>query len=890
MSSKRKIFVLSNTHWDREWYMPLEKYRVRLVRMMDRLVQIMEADPNYVFITDGQYMMVQDYLDVRPEMKPRIQKLAREGRLKIGPWYAQPLETLISGEAMCRNLLYGLKKSQELGGAMYFSYMVDEFGHAAQTPMVLREFGVQDALAWRGMEPGSPAAFEWKSPSGQSVIMHYSYHGYGEATSLPLQWEDYTETVDGQSFSRKGLKNRIEDIRALKEHNAPVPVHFWLNGIDHSWAQPDIGAVLEQLREAYPQWEIKQSSPEEYAAAFQEECRAEGKTLRVYEGELMNPYEDVLQSTHSCRADHKLTHYRAERLAEKWAEPFHSAAVRLGMESRKWAVEKSWELILENHAHDTLGCCSVDEVFEQAMARYGSSISLSQQVTEDSFRYLMSCMEDSGPFATVFYAAAAKPGCAEFSLDIPDALEMPQFSLRLPDGGPAPCALLKKEKILDTRYNPERGHPSRYAGARYHLLAELPGSKGLGVQRIDLIREPQQPQAAVPSLPDGVLENEFLKIQIQPNGALSVFDKETQTQYDGLLRLEESGDCGNFYLRREPVQNTVVSNPGSAAVTRIFHNFLGAEYQVEYAVPVPCGLTPDLNGRTAETTPLRVSYTVRLLKGWRRADIRFTMDCRADDHQVRLLFPTGFRGVSVSQSGQPYCVQSHSLGLPKGHQGEVTPDLFCHPMQDFCSVSENGRGLMIAAKGVYEYEAVDSPECALALTLVRNAACIDRYPWDVNPDFDTRQAKLRKPITWELSILPHGGSVLETWTELQAFLEPPKVSFRKSPDEAFLRDYRKPDLCLGNSAELVAVSGQNVVLSAVKLTEERDTLLVRLLNLGGKEESASLSVSGLFAGLREYRAVNMQEKPLEDSKPLPENRVLSCTVPAYAAVSIEFLE
>lgn len=121
MSSKRKIFVLSNTHWDREWYMPLEKYRVRLVRMMDRLVQIMETDPNYVFITDGQYMMVQDYLDVRPEMKPRIQKLAREGRLKIGPWYAQPLETLISGEAMCRNLLYGLKKSQELGGAMYFS-------------------------------------------------------------------------------------------------------------------------------------------------------------------------------------------------------------------------------------------------------------------------------------------------------------------------------------------------------------------------------------------------------------------------------------------------------------------------------------------------------------------------------------------------------------------------------------------------------------------------------------------------------------------------------------------------------------------------------------------------------------------------------------------------
>lgn len=91
---QKRIHVLSNTHWDREWYMPLEKYRVRLVRMMDRLLELMEREEDYLFVTDGQYMMVEDYLEVRPESRERVQALVRAGRLLVGPWYTQPLETL----------------------------------------------------------------------------------------------------------------------------------------------------------------------------------------------------------------------------------------------------------------------------------------------------------------------------------------------------------------------------------------------------------------------------------------------------------------------------------------------------------------------------------------------------------------------------------------------------------------------------------------------------------------------------------------------------------------------------------------------------------------------------------------------------------------------------
>lgn len=131
---KYYVHILSNTHWDREWYMPHEKYLVRLVKLCDRLLDIMEKEPRYIFIADGQFSMIDDYLQVKPMNLQRIKKLVGEGRLEVGPWFTQPLETVATGEALIRNLHYGTEGAEKLGRAMKFSYEVDEFGHASQTP------------------------------------------------------------------------------------------------------------------------------------------------------------------------------------------------------------------------------------------------------------------------------------------------------------------------------------------------------------------------------------------------------------------------------------------------------------------------------------------------------------------------------------------------------------------------------------------------------------------------------------------------------------------------------------------------------------------------------------------------------------------------------------
>src|SRR3989304_5305304 len=55
MAPSRTFVVVPHTHWDREWYLPFEAFRARLVRMMDALLDLLDRDPEYKhFVLDGQ--------------------------------------------------------------------------------------------------------------------------------------------------------------------------------------------------------------------------------------------------------------------------------------------------------------------------------------------------------------------------------------------------------------------------------------------------------------------------------------------------------------------------------------------------------------------------------------------------------------------------------------------------------------------------------------------------------------------------------------------------------------------------------------------------------------------------------------------------------------------
>ncbi|GJM69082.1 hypothetical protein HMSSN036_12980 [Paenibacillus macerans] len=88
MKKKRTAHIISHTHWDREWYLPYEKHHVRLVQLVDALLDKLDGDTAFKsFYLDGQTIILEDYLQVRPENKERLEKYIRKGRILIGPWY-----------------------------------------------------------------------------------------------------------------------------------------------------------------------------------------------------------------------------------------------------------------------------------------------------------------------------------------------------------------------------------------------------------------------------------------------------------------------------------------------------------------------------------------------------------------------------------------------------------------------------------------------------------------------------------------------------------------------------------------------------------------------------------------------------------------------------------
>lgn len=154
MTTKKTAHLISHTHWDREWYMPYEHHHVLLIELMDKLLDTLDQDPEYrYFHLDGQTIIREDYLQVRPEQQERLDRYIREGRIHFGPWYVLQDEFLTSGEANLRNLLIGHRDARPLGVISKTGYFPDSFGNMGQAPQILQQADIHNAIFGRGVKP-----------------------------------------------------------------------------------------------------------------------------------------------------------------------------------------------------------------------------------------------------------------------------------------------------------------------------------------------------------------------------------------------------------------------------------------------------------------------------------------------------------------------------------------------------------------------------------------------------------------------------------------------------------------------------------------------------------------------------------------------------------------
>ena len=127
---------------------------VKWVELFDNLFDLFENDPEFKsFHLDGQTIVLDDYLEIRPENRDKVQRYIDEGKLKIGPFYILQDDYLISSEANVRNTLIGQAECAKWGKSTQIGYFPDTFGNMGQAPQILQKSGIHVAAFGRGVKP-----------------------------------------------------------------------------------------------------------------------------------------------------------------------------------------------------------------------------------------------------------------------------------------------------------------------------------------------------------------------------------------------------------------------------------------------------------------------------------------------------------------------------------------------------------------------------------------------------------------------------------------------------------------------------------------------------------------------------------------------------------------
>ena len=907
--TSKTVFVIPHTHWDREWYASFQQFRMRLVHVVDALLDLLERDPSFThFNLDGQTVVLQDYLEIRPEKREILQKFVRDRRLGVGPWYVLPDEFLVSAESLVRNLLLGHRIASDFGHVQKVGYIPDTFGHISQLPQILQGFGIPFAVHFRGLDEGDlKSELWWQSPDGSRVLLRHlpTDMGYGNACALAQE-----------------IQAAAADLCALAQYEtrrAASSALLALNGLDHMPAREDIPSIIEVAnRNSKGEIFFKQASLEEYFDALT--FALGDQPLQTVYGELRDVNRTagrdnrLLPNILSSRIYNKMQNARTQTLLERWAEPWSALSWLEGEDYPKAFLWKSWEWLLQNHPHDSIGGCSIDAVHAQMETRFAWSSEIAEEITRERFELLTRRIDLSGlekdEMALVVFNGLPWSIEEGISVDIDlwdfflNKVAMQQWTPPVPTGDPTPQTdfpAIFRQRIHEQWYQDNPVMPSsRFRGLKIHPLdsaeslpvqiesisptrilrplvsgpasdraatrfrasffAKLP-PYGYQVYAVKPMVNPNKPIVVIQS--PNVLENEYLRVQIAPNGTLSVKDKVTGENYTDLGYFEDGGDCGDGYNYSYPLKDQVENTIGCTVhISRLTSGPTVQRYQIEYEWALPESLD-QLRKERSETRALcPLSVIVSLAQGSPRLDLQVTFDNHARDHRLRMVFPSDIHAEN-SQASAQFDVVTHPIQVePVKPEAWVEDAPTTFPQQDWVDLSDGKRGLCIIVQGLPEYEVLETQRREVAVTLLRAVGFLgsglelQTTYVGAGPNIATPDGQIQRKLTFSLSVLPHSGK----WDQAQVWKQ---ALEHNNPPRAYCTGMANSEPvpiphALPSTKSFVSVEGRNVVLSSLKKAEEGESLILRLYNPSDIATKATVQLPFVPANAQ---LVGLDEKP-----------------------------
>lgn len=856
---KKKVYIISHSHWDREWYMAYEQHHMRLIELIDDLLELFEVDPSFnSFHLDGQTIILDDYLQARPEKRQAIQQAINEGKLRIGPFYILQDDFLISSESNVRNMLIGMEESRKLGTPVMLGYFPDTFGNMGQTPQLMKQAGISAAAFGRGVKPigfdnqvleaenysSQYSEMWWKGPDQTAIFGLLFANWYSNGNEIPVEKE----------AALAFWKQKLADA----EQYASTNHLLMMNGVDHQPVQKDISKAIHLANELFPDYEFIHSNFTDYLEAVQKDVPED---LGSVEGELTSQETDgwyTLANTASARVYLKQWNTKVQRQLENITEPLATIAYEVSGNYPHDQLDYAWKTLMQNHPHDSICGCSVDSVHREMIPRFEKADEVGKYLAQDSLEQLTAAIDttgfpkDSFPFVIVNTAGMDKTGEAEITIElerkrfaegIPEQLyqeleNLPKRKYHVETKSGATIPAILSEETVQFGYDlPKDRFRVPYMVKMIKVTLPLENMPAFSWETFALVEGEAKAEEKETMIHQSgrIIENGPLHLTIEKNGTITMEDRKNKRKLNNLHIFEDIGDIGNEYIFKQPFydQPILSSNKENSEVKVLVDTPEIAKISILQEMEIPVSADERLEKeqqmvvefryrkaeRSKEKRILQIKTIMTIRKDSKKIDFETTLDNQMKDHRLRVLFPTKLH-VEHHEADSIFEVVKRPNHVSKSWENPTNPQ----HQQAFVNIHDEEYGVTVGNFGLNEYEVTEDGQ--IAVTLLRSVGELGDWGY-----FPTPEAQCLGEHRFNYSIELHGPEEKFS-TYLHAYAA--QIPFST-------QQIKHHEGTLISKQQYLTIKSETFAITALKRSKFSDKVVVRGFNMSSHLEKLEIT-------------------------------------------------
>lgn len=856
---KKKVYIISHSHWDREWYMAYEQHHMRLIELIDDLLELFEVDPSFnSFHLDGQTIILDDYLQVRPEKRQAIQQAINEGKLRIGPFYILQDDFLISSESNVRNMLIGMEESRKWGTPVMLGYFPDTFGNMGQTPQLMKQAGISAAAFGRGVKPigfdnqvleaenysSQYSEMWWKGPDQTAIFGLLFANWYSNGNEIPVEKE----------AALAFWKQKLADA----EQYASTNHLLMMNGVDHQPVQKDISKAIHLANELFPDYEFIHSNFTDYLEAVQKDVPED---LGSVEGELTSQETDgwyTLANTASARVYLKQWNTKVQRQLENITEPLATIAYEVSGNYPHDQLDYAWKTLMQNHPHDSICGCSVDSVHREMIPRFEKADEVGKYLAQDSLEQLTAAIDttgfpkDSFPFVIVNTAGMDKTGEAEITIElerkrfaegIPEQLyqeleNLPKRKYHVETKSGATIPAILSEETVQFGYDlPKDRFRVPYMVKMIKVTLPLENMPAFSWETFALVEGEAKAEEKETMIHQSgrIIENGPLHLTIEKNGTITMEDRKNKRKLNNLHIFEDIGDIGNEYIFKQPFcdQPILSSNKENSEVKVLVDTPEIAKISILQEMEIPVSADERLEKeqqmvvefryrkaeRSKEKRILQIKTIMTIRKDSKKIDFETTLDNQMKDHRLRVLFPTKLH-VEHHEADSIFEVVKRPNHVSKSWENPTNPQ----HQQAFVNIHDEEYSVTVGNFGLNEYEVTEDGQ--IAVTLLRSVGELGDWGY-----FPTPEAQCLGEHRFNYSIELHGPEEKFS-TYLHAYAA--QIPFST-------QQIKHHEGTLISKQQYLTIKSETFAITALKRSKFSDKVIVRGFNMSSHLEKLEIT-------------------------------------------------